>query len=106
MAFYEIPLSAANQRFSITLGETEYLLTVTWRAASEAGWTLDIASYAGTPIVMGIPLVTGADLLEQYCHLAIGGGGALYVATSGDADAVPTFSTLGSTCRLYWVPDA
>ena len=105
-AAYELPLSAANQRFSITLGQVEYMLIVTWRAAIEAGGTIDIASSAGTPIVSGVPLVTGTDLLEQYRHLEIGGGGSLYVATDGDPDAVPTFDGLGAATKLYWVPDA
>lgn len=101
---YEIPLAAANQRFSVSLGGIEYGLTVTYRAAVEAGWVLDIASSTGAAIVSGIPLVTGGDLLEPYSHFGIGGGGALFVSTDGDPDAVPTFAGLGSASRLYWVP--
>ena len=33
-----------------------------------------------------IPLVTGADLLEQYAYLGIGGGLFIQVSRSGSAD--------------------
>ena len=104
MANYEIPLSAANQSFTVTLGTTDYRLTVIYRDAKEAGWILDIADTEGNAIVSGIPLVTGHDLLEQYAYLGI--GGQMIVATTGDPYAVPTFENLGDACKLYWIPDA
>lgn len=101
---YEIPITpASNQTLSVILNDTGYQLTLQWRAAYEAGWVLDIASEDGTTLVAGIPLITGADLLAQHQHLGI--GGALYVATDGDQDAVPTFSNLGDTSHLYWIPE-
>ncbi len=100
---YEIPITpSTNQTFSVTLNDTVYQLTFQWRAAFELGWVLDIASEDGTSLVSGIPLVTGVDLLAPYGHLGI--GGSLYVATDGDQDAVPTFSSLGDTSHLYWIP--
>jgi hypothetical protein len=102
---YEIPLSPANQTFSVTLGNVEYRLAVTYRDAAEAGWLLDIADAENALIVAGIPLVTGADLLSPYGHLSIGGGGKLYVSTDGDEYAVPTFADLGTLSHLYWVPN-
>lgn len=102
---YEIPLSAANQTFSVTLGNAGYRLTVTYRDADEAGWLLDIADAESGPVVSGVPLVTGADLLAPYSHLSIGGGGKLYASTDGDEYAVPTFTNLGTLAHLYWVPN-
>lgn len=105
---YEIPVTpgGGNQSFSLDLGGVTYRLALTWRAAKEGGWTLDIADANGVPLVSGIPLVTGADLLAPYQHLSIGGGGSLTVTTDGEPDAVPTFANLGVLSHLYWTPAA
>ncbi|SEI99058.1 hypothetical protein SAMN04244579_02723 [Azotobacter beijerinckii] len=100
MGNYEIPLTPEGQRFSITLGGTEYQLRVQWRNAVDAGWTLDIADAGGNAIVSGIPLVTGCNLLDPYPHL--GFSGVLWVQTTADPDAAPDFGNLGSASHLYW----
>ena len=69
--------------------------------ADQGGWILDIADGNNTPIVSGIPLVTGADLLAQYAYLGI--GGSLYVSNPNDPGASPTFGSLGDTSSLYFV---
>ena len=102
MIWYEIPLQANAQKFSITLAGVEYQARLDWCAADQGGWLLSLANATGAPLAAGIPLVTGADLLAQYAHLGI--GGALYVATDGDPAAPPTYANLGSLARLYWVP--
>lgn len=101
MSIYEIPLTPDPQVFTITLSGTVYQLTVQYRNIDQGGWVLDIADNAGNPIVQGIPLVTGADLLSQYKHLGFAGG--LYVQTTDNPDAVPTFDNLGTGAHLYWV---
>ncbi len=103
MAGYEIPLKAENQVISVQLNQVAYQMTVLYRDIDQGGWTLDIADAAGEPIVSGIPLITGADLLEQYAYLGI--GGALYVATDGNASDVPTAANLGTFSHLYWIPN-
>jgi hypothetical protein len=97
----EIPLVAASQTFDISLANVVYKMTLVWRAAPEGGWVLDIADSDSVPILAGIPLVTGADLLAQYAYL--GFGGELIVQTDHDVDAVPTFENLGDTSHLYFV---
>lgn len=101
MATYEVPLTAASQTFRISLAGVTYQLTVIWRDAANAGWVLDIADDNGAAIVQGIPLVTGADLLEQYAYLNF--GGQLQVQTDHDVDAVPLFDNLGSSSHLYFI---
>jgi hypothetical protein len=64
-------------------------------------WTLDLADQNQNPVVSGIPLVTGVDLLAPYGHLNI--GGQLIAQTTNDTDAVPTLANLGSTGNLYFV---
>lgn len=105
---YQIPVIPAggNQAFSIDLNGTTYRLALNWRNARDAGWALDFSDADGNPIVSGIPLVTGADLLAPYKHLSIGGGGSLTVTTDGDPEAAPTFDNLGILSHLYWTPPA
>jgi hypothetical protein len=98
---YEIPLSAAPQSFTAQLAGVSYQLTAQWRNAAEGCWILDIADAAGNPLVQGIPLVTGCDLLAQYRYLGI--GGQLRVQTDNDPDAMPTFDNLGNASHLYFV---
>lgn len=102
MAIFEIPLQVGTpQTFPITLSGVQYELTLIYRNVSQGGWFLDIADQNSNPIVQGIPLVTGVNLLEQYDYL--GFGGELWVQTSSDPDAVPTFENLGEDGLLYWV---
>lgn len=101
--FYEIPLSPKPQRFTISLGAVAYQFTVKYQNTTEGGWALDIADNTGSPLVMGIPLVTGVDLLGQYAHL--GFAGRLWVQTANNPDAVPTFDNLGTESFLFWVTD-
>lgn len=96
---YEVPLTAEPQRFTIALGGTTYRVDLLWRDPAP-GWVIDIADSSGTPLVQGVPLVTGANLLEQYGHLGFTGG--LHVQTDNDADAVPTLGNLGTTSHLYF----
>lgn len=108
----EIPLVASPQSFSIQLDNVPYQMTATWRdVASSAvgdatasvggGWMLDMADQVGMPIISGIPLVTGSNLLAQYAYLGI--GQALVVQTSHDVDAVPTYDNLGAEAHVYAV---
>lgn len=101
---YLVPLSGIPETFAITLGGVSYTFTVQYRndPGGNGGWVLDIGDASNDPIISGIPLVTGADLLEQYGYLSF--SGALYVQTAQDPDATPTFTNLGTDCNLYWVP--
>lgn len=100
MANFEIPLTPNPQRFNITLSGVQYRLAVVWRNAEQGGWVLDIADVNGNPIIQGIPLVTGANLLGQYEYLGL--GGVLWSQTTDNPDAVPTFDNLGVGSHLYW----
>lgn len=101
MAVQEIPLLSTPQVFNITLAGVTYRMTLIWRDGDQGGWVLDIADQDSNPIVCGIPLITGADLLAQYGYLGI--GGQLVVQTDHDVNTVPTFENLGDTSHLYFV---
>lgn len=104
MSVVEIPLTPQAQSFTTTLGATTYSMRVTWNAADEGGWILDIGTEAGALLIAGIPMVTGTDLLAQYGYL--GFGGRLFVTTDRGAGETPTYQGLGITSHLYFVPDA
>lgn len=97
---YEIPLQATPQTLSITLAGVQYNLTVKWNDQN-ASWVVDMADINNDPIVSGIPLVTGEDLLGQLGYLEL--GGSLYAQTDNDTNAVPTFDNLGTQGHLYFV---
>lgn len=97
---FEIPLKSNNQRLVVTLGNVQYRLTVVWCHAAQA-WTLDMADINNVPIVTGLQLVTGADLLGQLTYL--GFTGKLVVQTDSDVLNVPTFTNLGTLGHLYFV---
>lgn len=96
--YYEIPLSAEPQTFDIPINGTTYGLTVRWNVPN-ATWVINIADASGNPIVSGIPMVTGADLLEQYGYLNF--GFQLVAQTDNSPDSVPTFDNIGTASHLY-----
>jgi len=96
---FEIPLTPEPQSFNTTLVGVQYQFTLTWRDAA-GNWFLDIADASGNPLLSGIPLVTGVNLLGQYGYLAF--GFELWVQTDA-ADAPPTFTNLGTQSHLYCV---
>jgi len=100
MATYIIPLTPEPQAFGITLAGRELRLVVRWFEASEGGWALDILEPGNSaPIVCGIPLVAGVDLLEPYAYLDLGGE----LRLSGDTP--PTRDSLGTEVRLLFVTE-
>ena len=103
MAVYEVPLSAQPQTFYVQLPNgVTYQFRLIYEFTPNDCWLLDINDAFGNPIVCGIPLVTGADLLAQYVYL--GFGCSLYCTTDGATFIPPTFTNLGSTAHL-WVSD-
>lgn len=103
MAVSVIPTIPGPQQVTLALSGVLYTLTFQYRndPGGLGGWTIDIADSSGNPIIQGIPLVTGADLLGQYEYLGLDGG--LYVQTPNDLDVMPTFDNLGTDCFVYWV---
>lgn len=101
MAFYEIPLQPTNQNIRISILNVTYIIRTYYCDRENGGWVIDISKSDGTPLVQGIPLVTGDDLLSQYEYMNFGFG--LMVYSDGIHDAVPSFSNLGINGHLYVV---
>lgn len=102
MALYEIPLTPEPQSFGISLAGRELHMAFRWAetlcADAPGGWVLDICDAPDdlTPLVCGIPLVAGCDLLRPYAHLALGGS----LVLSGDMP--PTLDNLGRGVLLLF----
>lgn len=96
---FEIPLIAAPQAFSISIGNTTYNMDLAWNTVSE-NWVLDISDLSNNPLIQGIPLITGADLLEQYAYVGL--GVQLYAQTDNAPGVVPTYDNLGIDSHLYF----
>lgn len=100
MTSYELPLTPNAQQFFIVLGLIQYSVTVRWCAPSSC-WNMDLAQADGTPILYGVPLVTGTDLLGQYRHLGI--VGEMRVQSDGDLNRTPQYHELGVDGHLYFI---
>lgn len=101
-AVYEVPLTASAQIFRIELAFIAYSVQVRWCPPMQA-WVCDFMDGAGTPVLMGVPLVTGADLFDQYTYL--GFAGQLRVQSLSDPFKIPTLTSLGSDGLLFFIPD-
>jgi len=98
---YDIPLQpSVPQVFSVTLLGVDYKFKLLWRDAY-GSWIATIYDQYGTPLVAGLPLVTGANLLAQYPYLGI--GGELWIMTDGAPSDPPNFNTLGVTSHLRFI---
>lgn len=91
------------QSFVQELGGTTYNFRLTYNTERDGSWVLDIGDANQVPIIAGIPLVSGVDLLGQHRHL--GFKGSLIVTTDRGAGEVPTFDGLGVTSHIFFIPD-
>lgn len=101
----EIPTQAGHPFTErVSLSGTTYTLIFNWNTVVQC-WVLDFYNEAGdTEILLGVPLVTGSDLLEQYGYMPLGAQTVLTAMTVGPGlppDTVPTFANLGTDGHLY-----
>lgn len=108
--FFEIPLFSSPQTMGITFSGVAYNLRFIFRDSQgnypnilPAGWIMDLLDVNQNLLVGAIPLITGANLLEQFAYIGVDGG--LYVGTDGAPDAPPTYANLGTASHLYYVPN-
>lgn len=96
MILNEMPLTADNQTFKITISGTLYQIKIIWR---ESLWLMDLMDSYGALIIGGIPLVTGCDLLAQHSYLGL--GFSLFVLCDAPLQVYPTQYDLGVYSHLY-----
>ncbi|WP_269914789.1 phage baseplate plug family protein [Acinetobacter sp. HY1485] len=97
MSYFNIPLMATNQRFNVSLGTTTYKLQLIYRVNK---WFLDIFDTQNTPLICGLPVVMGDNLLIQHQHII---SGSLLVMNTNENEQ-QNFTDLGTTITLYWSP--
>ena len=103
MTPYEIPFRSQPQTFTIALVGVLYRLSTRWCAATDS-WLLDIYGQDELPLLLGVPLITGTDLLGQYKHLGI--GGSIVVQTLGNVERVPGFADLGASGLVFFISES
>lgn len=98
----ELPITNdPAQEFITQLGDRKFSFEIKYNDVSRV-WTMDIADpISNLPILLGLPLILGANLLEPY-NLNIGGLGA-FDTTSLAADA--TAEDMGTRVKIYWWTD-
>lgn len=101
MQFNEIPLLPDNQQFRILLGNKIYTLRIIWRDL--AGWIMDVMDSGGTPLLCGVPLLSGVNLLQQYPQAGI--AGTLRVITDKGAPNEPDKTNLGKSSHLIFIQE-
>lgn len=112
MAVFEIPLEGFNEKFHITIGGIDYGVRALWNVPAQC-WMIDIYDAADVPILTGISLVTGTDLLGQYTYLHIGNNQqpgstdvqfvVMTTAVGRSPDETPTQTNLGTDGKLFYV---
>jgi hypothetical protein len=95
----EVPVTARPQTFTLTISSTVYTIKQYWLKPAQC-WVLDFGDQSGAPLLCGIPLVPGINLLRQYQYII---PGMLFVVTD-DAipDTIPDFTHLGITGKVYY----
>jgi hypothetical protein len=95
-----IPLQPTPQQFSITLNGVDYNVRTFWCKPANC-WVMNIADANNNPLIFGLPLITGENLLGQFQDII---PGELIVASNiGPPDAVPTFDNLGTVGQVFWI---
>lgn len=102
MNYYEVPMTPQPQRIGITLAGKPWNLGVYWNDIC-GKWILDIADQDQQPVLSGIPIVAGTDLLGQFQHL--GFNGSLVVQTDANVNRDPGYEDLGVGSRLIFVTE-
>jgi hypothetical protein len=98
---YEVPLIPAPQAFQIALSAIGYQFEVYWCWPAQC-WMANLYDAHSQPLILGLPLTTGVDILGQFVYVGV--PGRMVVQTDHNALVPPTFANLGIQSHLYYVP--
>lgn len=84
-----------SQIFNSTLNGVNYNFRIIWRGTE---YVLDLLDTNKNPIIQGIALVTGMDLLSPYKYLNLGFG--LFVSNSANPMQDMTYKDLSNTHQI------
>lgn len=99
MSVYQIPLYPGAQQFLVTLDNKTLQIRLIWREAEGGGWFIDFLDVNEIPILCGIPLRCGHNLLGQYEYLGLG---KMQAMINNDDRRDPTYEDMGNNLELYW----
>jgi hypothetical protein len=102
MAYIELPVAAdtPHQSFSVTLNGTVFGFKL--RYNSRAGhWALDLYDAGANPLLSGIAIRLGVDLLAQYAGDTLPAG-SLFAINWVDAYSEPDRDNFGSDVSLVY----
>lgn len=96
----QLPLTTDTpQSFTVQLGTVTYQVNLYWNDRSSV-WLMDLFNpTTQAPIVTGLALTLGADLLAPYSL----GIGSLMVIDETGTHTEATLTSLGSTTNVYWI---
>lgn len=97
----EFPLRPEAQQIQITLGGIEYTVRFGWGDTADGGWFIDVTDIDGAPLLRGLPLTAGEDVLQQVAYLGI--AGEIRVQTDGDDLVEPTYANLGANGKVLFI---
>jgi hypothetical protein len=103
VAGFRIPLVNIPQTFDINLSNLPFKMKITWNDAMKSWMMALLDGNTQDVLIESMPLVTGADLLEQFAYLQI--PGQLIVFTKGGVTDEPTFDNLGADSNLYYITE-
>jgi len=101
----EIPIfDTSSFKEQVTLEDTIYQLSLIWNGRDNA-WFLSIAEQDGTPILDGIKLVPGYELLSRFKDSRLPPGALLTPDLTGTGD-YPTRDNFGVDMKLVYMTEA
>lgn len=102
MADVTIPLynDTTNYSVSVQLNDVTYTLSFRYNTRMDT-WILSIGDISDSPILGGVPLLTGPALLDQFLSYNIPPG-ALVIFNTEDNNIQPTLDTFAQLFNLYY----
>lgn len=95
----ELPIEpAASQRFTSQLGTEKYTFTIDWNYRADCFMLTMVKDIGSEPLMRGVPVVLGADLLDPYNYLI----GSLLLVDTTNLGKEATIADFGVRTKLYW----
>lgn len=106
MTVYDFPLRAdvGPQKMSITLGTVEYKIRFYYANVPDGGWFMDVRDLSDDPLVLGLALTAGENVVQQFDYLGFEGG--IGVCVDFDYTLEPTYDNFGKNGKVQFITDA
>ena len=98
LTFTELPLPRGPSIFSASIKGRDFRFRFAYANTDGGGWYVDIGDADSNPLICGLPLTTGLNLLGQFGYLNLGFG--LYVSVDGRPDEAPIYDDMGNALHV------